>query len=1564
MGLMKKKIGAVLLSILMMTSSSTASVYAVSGEDEEIPEETSERLEEQGEQTEQEEQKETAGQKETEEPGAAALEAVSEEPPAASEKPAVLTEGKEPAEETEQPEQEETPAELPKESAEQAEEPETAETVLAYPSFGQNKTVDGITVTVSAPEGVFPEGSSLSVEHVSADVQEKVDAAIDEVRPDDVNVAASYTFDIKVLDAQGSEIQPQEGSKVTVSFALAEAGSGNLDSAVYHISDAEEAITAESVSELELSEEIESAVTVETSGFSIYTVEFTYGSLEYVLQGDESVPLSEILDSLKLQGTVSVVSVSNPELFQAEETDAGFVITALQPFTSTEWMKVTIDGIEYEITVTDDIPGDTVTTETTIYDGQTKEGDFTIAGGGYVKGPNNDNTNATFKNGTVTVEANAKNDRKGGVSSSDGSAFLIHKGDLTFDNYTIAPKNKCLTLNLWADTKVNTNGLTIDGSNAKWGENDVFLLVGAYPGGKPAVMNLSGENVFKSVTGSIAGGDNNSVINVNAGTLTIIDSTINVMNGVRIVVKSGAELVIDKSTLKDARIENSGTVIVKNGSDLVNCKIINNNSTLTVADSKISEFKNFAGPVNGVYETAICGDGATITLTNTELDNNHNYFKERSPDLIPGASIISIKHGSITMDSVYAHDNGVNTNGGVMHAVDTEVEIRNSTFIRNSAWYEEGNPKPSTYGPWYGKGGALFIEDDHVTIVNTTFDGNWATEGGAVFVKSLDEDTMKAEVNITDCTFQNNRAARAGGALVDWGNGTQSVIKGVKFLNNTAVNKGGAMMAAFDKDPKGITIGKSDKGPTEFKGNTVTRGTDYAGGALFIEQAHVSMDNTAIYENTAPNAGGGLSTCEVGTVEGRVLDGVAIFDNHVTDPKHEDGGMYQDVYLSDIGEHHESDKVFPYYPFELYERMFNGGFHKWNKKEMPSANDLTMIAQSDPTNKDVSKASVIFTGNSVTAGPNQKLVSGGAIACNGLLTIGTGTELKAVKIWDDFSDSDGLRPSADDLIKCIRIKANGDYLDMTDRRVEYKVLQGSEADDYILDNNIALVDEDGIVVKFSEEYADKVDNAWLIIIDGDFPRYDEQHKIINYVVEEDISALSRYYQLESSTGNMDSYFEITNRHTPEKIDIPVKKVWDDNNNQDGHRPKEITVKLLEDGEYYGKELTLNEKNEWHAKFEGLPRVKNGKEVLYTIEELPVAGYDEQEIGSDEYGFELINVHNPFTTEIPVQKFWDDSNNQDGHRPETVTVRLLEDGVYNGREIVLNEVDEWKGYFNNLPVKKDGKDIVYTVEELPEAGYDRRTEGNAKEGFRLTNTHVPNTTEIVVSKFWDDSDNQDGHRPAEVTVRLLEDGVYNGRELVLKAVDDWKNSFNNLPARKDGKDIVYTIEEVPVAGYDVKLEGNARDGIRITNTHKPNTIEIPVIKKWANDTAGDRPKTITFRLYANGKDTGRRLVIDAVMGWKGYFNNLPAMENGKEISYQAAEEEVEGYRSETSGNQKDGFTFTNTRKPGPTPTPTPTPKPRKPVPFTNDPVELNRFRMILGMASALVIACVYALRKYR
>lgn len=219
-------------------------------------------------------------------------------------------------------------------------------------AFEKSQVVDGVRVLVKADVGVFPEGATLSVAKVSGQELQAVEEAVDEARADAKNKVESYTFDIKVLDKDGNEIEPDNSKgQVKVSFSLEEVADVNLDTDVYHVKGE---VGDLSVDKLDAEEVAATTVEAVTDGFSFYTVEFTYNNLQYVMNGDTTVALSEILSAVGLEGEVSAATTDAPELFSVEDTANGWIVTAKQAFDTEQKLIVTINGAEYVIRVTDE----------------------------------------------------------------------------------------------------------------------------------------------------------------------------------------------------------------------------------------------------------------------------------------------------------------------------------------------------------------------------------------------------------------------------------------------------------------------------------------------------------------------------------------------------------------------------------------------------------------------------------------------------------------------------------------------------------------------------------------------------------------------------------------------------------------------------------------------------------------------------------------------------------------------------------------------------------------------------------------------------------------------------------------------------------------------------------------------------------------------------------------------------------------------------------------------------------------------------------------------------------
>ena len=465
------------------------------------------------------------------------------------------------------------------------------------------------------------------------------------------------------------------------------------------------------------------------------------------------------------------------------------------------------------------------------------------------------------------------------------------------------------------------------------------------------------------------------------------------------------------------------------------------------------------------------------------------------------------------------------------------------------------------------------------------------------------------------------------------------------------------------------------------------------------------------------------------------------------------------------------------------------------------------------------------------------------------------TSASVVKVWNDANNQDGKRPES------ITVSLLADGRDT------------------------------GITVTLNAE------NNWTQTVTD----LDEKAngKAIKYTWAEE--NVPKGYELTGNT-TKGTLTTLTNKHVPEVTSISGTKTWNDNDNQDGKRPTSITVNLLADGTVYASQ-TVTAATNWKYTFDNLPVNKNGTAINYAIGEVEVTDYTTE---IDEY--DIINTHTPETTSVSGQKVWDDANNQDGKRPESIKVRLLA----NGTEVATKDVtaaDNWAYNFTDLPKYANGEEIVYTVTEDTVADYT-----TAINGTTITNSYTPGKTSITVTKAWADNDNQDGIRPDSIKVQLYAGEDAQGEEVTLDGTNNWTYTWTGLDAKKDGQDIVYTVKETgEVTGYTSEISGDAQTGFVITNTHKTEITSVEGKKVWndADNQDGKRPESIKVRLLANGTEVATKDVT-AADNWTYSFTDLPKFADGEEIVYTVTEDAVADYTTAI-----DGTTITNSYKPGKT-----------------------------------------------
>ena len=424
------------------------------------------------------------------------------------------------------------------------------------------------------------------------------------------------------------------------------------------------------------------------------------------------------------------------------------------------------------------------------------------------------------------------------------------------------------------------------------------------------------------------------------------------------------------------------------------------------------------------------------------------------------------------------------------------------------------------------------------------------------------------------------------------------------------------------------------------------------------------------------------------------------------------------------------------------------------------------------------------------------------------------------------------------------------------------------------------------------------------------PKYEDgmiAHGEIEYTVKEEVvTEYSCSYSTVMENGV--KKITITNKYTPEKTNINIKKIWDDGDDVNQKRPSVTKVTLYADGIQYGQSVYLSESfNNWEYTWRNLQKYRNGNirdgKVYYNIVEELIEGYTvkyskiEKE---DSIEFLVTNKYTPEKTSIAVKKKWADNEDSNGKRPATVMVTLYADNIQNGPSVYLNEGDGWNYTWNNLPKYRDGietnGEIDYTIQETVPEGYTDTYRLMYIDGVKtveITNTYVAEKTSVSVEKVWDDKNDANGKRPATVMVTLYADNVQNGQSVYLNDVNGWNYTWNNLPKYKDGIEangvINYKVEEELIDGYTTLYNTEVIDGtkkITITNRYTPEKTSVSVEKVWDdNDNINkNRPENVMVTLYANGVQNGQSVYLsEGYNNWKYTWTGLPKYKNGIEAN---------------------------------------------------------------------------------
>ena len=493
------------------------------------------------------------------------------------------------------------------------------------------------------------------------------------------------------------------------------------------------------------------------------------------------------------------------------------------------------------------------------------------------------------------------------------------------------------------------------------------------------------------------------------------------------------------------------------------------------------------------------------------------------------------------------------------------------------------------------------------------------------------------------------------------------------------------------------------------------------------------------------------------------------------------------------------------------------------------------------------------------------------------------TVIPASKIWDDANDQDGIRPDSVTLSLCTN----------------------------------------GVVIAT----ADATNGDWSVYWE-DFPKYVGTNVIEYFVREDDVPA---GYNVDTAyNGQM---WEVVNHHTPSNVTVSVTKIWDDDANRDGIRPREVSFTLFgitDGGASTNLVATTNifasayaaDANKWPFAWENLPMCAGGEVIVYDVQEEPLSTPDHPSLyipsvdPDGPYDFTFTNTHIPSNVTVTVSKVWDDADNQDGIRPVEVTFSLLSNNVSFATAAVSAD-NGWTNAWTGLFERSAGTLIEWSVEESSVPNGYTPSSLNSGNDWTFTNTHVPSNVTVTVSKEWNDVDNQDGIRPTEVTFSLLSNNV-SVATVMVSADNGWTNAWADLPQCDSGSPIAYGVREDPVPeGYTPSVVTNGLYDFTITNTHTTDVVTVTATKRWEDGDNADRrrPTTVTLTLTSNAVAVATAEVSEQC-SWSVSWEGLAKNSAGTPIPYGVIEADAdvpEGYSASVVTNGVYDFTVVNTHE---------------------------------------------------
>lgn len=324
-------------------------------------------------------------------------------------------------------------------------------------------------------------------------------------------------------------------------------------------------------------------------------------------------------------------------------------------------------------------------------------------------------------------------------------------------------------------------------------------------------------------------------------------------------------------------------------------------------------------------------------------------------------------------------------------------------------------------------------------------------------------------------------------------------------------------------------------------------------------------------------------------------------------------------------------------------------------------------------------------------------------------------------------------------------------------------------------------------------------------------------------------------------------------------------------------------------------IVLNAANGWSYRIEELPFVNASNQTYYYyFEEVVPNGAEYIPIQYSGNGVSLstdstktINLTNMITGDTPestniqinVEKIWRGFDS----KPNSITVQLQRSSDngntwtdVSGKSATLDESNQWKCSFIDLPKKSDDDSVTYqykVVEKNIPVGYNvSYSSDKMTESGTVTITNTLKSLELAVNKKW--IDNNLSNRP-DITLtlqrKLSDSGTWQDYASVqptpTKNGSTWTYTYSNLPAYDTNGTTKYyyrVVEKSNPSGY-VKVSSDS-NGVAIDSTDKTitiiniKTLSLNLTKNWSDPDTQHNDITVEIHRSTNPNDVPKQTLI--------------------------------------------------------------------------------------------------------